>query len=124
MNAAAYCICEHCVCFRADVQKSEPSGFVLGDKLLLNSALCPLAVTSADLALLHQSEVKKRSALLVVVHVTVMYTPCPPHMDERPPQTQTSLTNIIPAVGVAAESHVQVGEPHQKDFELLICKSL
>lgn len=29
-------------------------------KLLMNSALCPLAVTSADHTLLHQSEVKKR----------------------------------------------------------------
>lgn len=38
------------------VQKSQPSGFVLRDKLLVNSALWPQAVTSAYHTLSYQSE--------------------------------------------------------------------
>lgn len=102
------------------VQTSWPSGFVLGDKLLVNLHLRPLAVTSAHHTLLHQSEVKTLC--------TFSCRSC--HSDVRqlwmnlPAQTETSLTNIIPAVSVTAESHVKVREAHQKDLKLLIRKSL
>lgn len=58
-----YCVCEHSLVSGQQsttppVHKSPPSGFAPGDKLLVNSALWPPAVTSAYHALSYQSEAK------------------------------------------------------------------
>lgn len=102
------------------VQTSWPSGFVLGDKLLVNLHLRPLAVTSAHHTLLHQSEVKT----LCTFSCRSCHSDVHQLWMNLPAQTETSLTNIIPAVSVTAESHVTVREAHQKDLKLLIRKSL
>lgn len=86
-------------------QKYEASGFVPGDKLLLNSGFWPQALTSAHFTLFHQSEVKTLGTFSgSACHSNVQ--PHPPRADERPPWIQTSSTNIISAFSVTTQCDV------------------
>lgn len=84
-------------------QKYEASGFVPGDKLLLNSGFWPQALTSAHFTLFHQSEVKTLG--------TFSGSAC--HSNLQPPSapyTHTQMnalnSNIISAFSVTAQCDV------------------